>query len=60
LDELIMLRLALYFLLSGLTVAAGLQVIDSAKQAAEQIKVRQTAQCVAVNQVAPGSCQMPR
>ena len=55
-----MLRLSLYLLLSGLTVAAGLQVIDSAKQAAEQIKVRQTAQCVAVNQVAPGSCQMPR
>jgi hypothetical protein len=60
LDELIMVRLALYFLLSGLTVAAGVQVIDSAQQAAEQLKVRQTAQCVAVNQVAPGTCQMPR
>ena len=55
-----MLRLALYFLLSGLTVAAGVQVIDSAKQAAEQIKVRHTAQCVAINQVAPGTCEMPR
>ena len=55
-----MIRLSLYALLTGLTLAAGLQVIDSAKQAAEQIKVRQTAQCVAVNQVAPGTCQMPR
>jgi hypothetical protein len=55
-----MIRFALYFLLSGLTVAAGVQVMDSAQQAAEQIKVRQTAQCVTVNQVAPGTCQMPR
>ena len=55
-----MIRLALYFLLSGLTVAAGVQVITSAQQEVEQIKVRQTAQCVAVNQVSPGSCQMPR
>jgi len=56
-----MIRFALYFLLSGLTVAAGVQVVmDSAQQVAEQIKVRQTAQCVTVNQVAPGTCQMPR
>jgi hypothetical protein len=55
-----MIRFALYFLLSGLTVAAGAQVITSAQQAAEQIKVRQVAQCVTVNQVAPGTCQMPR
>ena len=55
-----MARLLAYLLFSGLTVAAGVQVIDSAKQAAEQIKVRHTAQCVAINQVSPGSCQMPR
>jgi hypothetical protein len=55
-----MIRLALYALLSGLTLAAGAQVITSAQQAAEQIKVRQIAQCVAVNQVAPGTCEMPR
>ena len=55
-----MIRLALYFLLSGLTVAAGVQAVDSAQQVAEQIKVRQIAQCVTVNQVAPGTCQMPR
>jgi len=55
-----MIRFALYFLLSGLTVAAGVQVMDSAQQVSEQIKVRQTAQCVTVNQVAPGTCQMPR
>ena len=55
-----MIRLALYFLLSGLTVAAGVQVVDSAQQVAEQIKVRQIAPCETVNQVAPGTCQMPR
>ena len=55
-----MIRLALYALLSGLTLAAGAQVLTSAQQAAEQIKVRQIAQCVTVNQVAPGTCQMPR
>ena len=55
-----MIRLALYFLLSGLTVAAGVQAVDSAQQVAEQIKVRQIAQCVTINQVAPGTCQMPR
>ena len=53
-------RFALYFLLSGLTVAVGVQVVDSAQQVAEQIKVRQIAQCETVNQVAPGTCQMPR
>ena len=51
-----MTRLALYFLLSGLTVAAGVLAVDSAQQVAEQIKVRQIAQCVAVNQVAPVRC----
>jgi hypothetical protein len=55
-----MIRFALYFLLSGLTVAAGVQVMDRAQQVSEQIKVRQIAQCVTVNQVAPGTCQMPR
>jgi len=55
-----MIRLALYALLSGLTVAAGVQVTASAQQVAEQIKVRQIAQCVTVNQVAPGTCQLPR
>ena len=47
-----MTRLALYFLLSGLTVAAGVLAVDSAQQVAEQIKVRQIAQCVTVHKVA--------
>ena len=54
-----MIRFALYFLLSGLTVAAGAQVITSAQQEVEQIKLRQIAQCVTINQVAPDSCVMP-
>ena len=54
-----MIRLFLYALLAGLTLAAGAQVLTSAQQAAEQIKVRHTAQCVAINQVAPGTCEMP-
>ena len=47
-----MIRLAPYFLLSGLTVAAGVLAVDSAQQVAEQIKVRQIAQCVTVHKVA--------
>ena len=47
-----MTRLALYFLLSGLTVAADVLAVDSAQQVAEQIKVRQIAQCVTVQGVA--------
>jgi len=53
-----MIRFALYFLLSGLTVAAGVQVMDSAQQVAEQIKVRQTARCASYNAVTPGTCLM--
>ncbi len=55
-----MIRLSLYALLAGLTLIAGAQVLTSAQQAAEQLKVRHAAQCVAINQVSPGSCQMPR
>ena len=54
-----MIRIALYALLAGLTLTAGAQVLTSAQQAAEQLKVRQLAQCVAINQVAPGTCEMP-
>jgi hypothetical protein len=54
-----MIRLALYFLLSGLTVAAGVQAVDSAQQVAEQINAATAARCASYNSVLPGACEMP-
>ena len=56
----IRLRTFLYLLVTGLVVNAGFAAVNSARQAAEQFRIHQIAQCMTVNEVAPESCQMPR
>lgn len=55
-----MARLLAYLLFSGLTVGAGLVVIDAATFTVAQINEATAQRCATVNSVLPGGCQMPR
>ena len=52
-------RLLAYLLFCGLTVGAGLAVMDSARFTVRQINEAQQAKCDALNSVTPGACKMP-
>jgi hypothetical protein len=54
-----MARLLAYLLFSGLTVGAGLVVMDAARFTVRQVNEAQQAKCDALNAVTPGTCQMP-
>lgn len=54
-----MTRLLAYLLFSGLTVGAGLVVIDSARFTVAQVNQATATRCANMNSVLPGSCQLP-
>jgi hypothetical protein len=54
-----MTRLLSYLLFSGLTVGAGLVVIDSASFVVAQANEATVKRCNNMNSILPGSCQMP-
>jgi hypothetical protein len=54
-----MQRLLAYLLFSGLTVGAGLVVIDGARFTVAQINDATAARCATYNSVLQGACEMP-
>jgi hypothetical protein len=54
-----MTRLLAYLLFSGLTVGAGLVVIDAAAFTVAQINDTTATRCATMNSVLPGACRLP-
>lgn len=54
-----MTRLLAYLLFAGLTVGAGLAVMDAARFTVQQVNEATERRCATYNSVLPGSCQRP-
>jgi hypothetical protein len=54
-----MTRLLAYLLFSGLTVGAGLVVIDSTRFVVAQVNEATATRCATYNSVLPGACRLP-